>query len=103
MTVDEKLDLLLQKVTAADSHLERIEEKMSSMDDQVTDIRLHLENVSDKNISLLAENYSNLVKKLNASNSITDQQIAYQIKVNYLMEDVEKLKKEIAELKNKIA
>lgn len=103
MTVDEKLDLLLQKVTAADSHLEIIEEKMSSMDDQVTDIRLHLENVSDKNISLLAENYSNLVKKLNANNSITDQQIAYQIKVNYLMEDVEKLKKEIAELKNKIA
>ena len=103
MTVDEKLDMLLQKVTAADSHLERIEEKMSSMDDQVTDIRLHLENVSDKNISLLAENYSNLVKKLNANNSITDQQIAYQIKVNYLMEDVEKLKKEIAELKNKIA
>ena len=103
MTVDEKLDLLLQKVTAADSHLERIEEKMSSMDDQVTDIRLQLENVSDKNISLLAENYSNLVKKLNANNSITDQQIAYQIKVNYLMEDVEKLKKEIAELKNKIA
>ena len=95
--------MLLQKVTAADSHLERIEEKMSSMDDQVTDIRLHLENVSDKNISLLAENYSNLVKKLNANNSITDQQIAYQIKVNYLMEDVEKLKKEIAELKNKIA
>ena len=94
---------MLQKVTAADSHLERIEEKMSSMDDQVTDIRLHLENVSDKNISLLAENYSNLVKKLNANNSITDQQIAYQIKVNYLMEDVEKLKKEIAELKNKIA
>ena len=42
MTVDEKLDLLMQKVTAADSHLERIEEKMSSMDDQVTDIRLHL-------------------------------------------------------------
>ena len=103
MTVDEKLDLLLQKVTAADSHLQRIEEKMASMDDQVTDIRLHLENVSDKNISLLAENYSNLVKKLNANNSITDQQIAYQIKVNYLMEDVEKLKKEIAELKNKIA
>ena len=103
MTVDEKLDLLLQKVTAADSHLERIEEKMSSMDDQVTDIRLHLENVSDKNISLHAENYNNLVKKLNANNSITDQQIAYQIKVNYLMEDVEKLKKEIAELKNKIA
>ena len=103
MTVDEKLDLLLQKVTAADSHLERIEEKMSSMDDQVTDIRLHLENVSDKNLYLLAENYSNLVKKLNANNSITDQQIAYQIKVNYLMEDVEKLKKEIAELKNKIA
>ena len=57
----------------------------------------------DKNIRLLAENYSNLVKKLDENNSVTDQQIAYQIRVNYLMEDVEKLKKQIKELENKIA
>ena len=43
MTDSEKLDLLLQKVP---------------------NIELHLENVTDKNIMLLAENYSNLTRKL---------------------------------------
>ena len=82
MTDSEKLDLLLQKVT---------------------NIELHLENVTDKNIMLLAENYSNLTRKLDENTKITDNEIAYQIKVNYLMADVEKLKKVISELKNKIA
>ena len=82
MTDSEKLDLLLQKVT---------------------NIELHLENVTDKNIMLLAENYSNLTRKLDENTKITDNEIAYQIKVNYLMADVEELKKEISELKNKIA
>ena len=32
--------------------------------EETRDIRLHIENVTDKNISLLAENYCNLVQKL---------------------------------------
>lgn len=59
----------------------------------VRDIRLHIENVTDKNISLLAGNYCNLVQKLDKNNIVTDQQIACQIKVNYLAEDVDKIKK----------
>lgn len=89
MTDSEKLDLLLSE--------------MQSVKQKITGIELHLENVTDKNIMLLAENYCNLTKKLDDNNKITDNEIAYQIKVNYLMSDVEKLKQEISELKNKIA
>ena len=96
MTVDEKLNMLIETVVSLKDGQEHIQ-------NAITDIKLHQENVIDKNIRLLAENYSNLVKKLDENNSVTDQQIAYQIKVNYLMEDVEKLKKQIKELENKIA
>lgn len=89
MTDSEKLDLLLSEI--------------QSVKQKITGIELHLENVTDKNIMLLAENYCNLTKKLDDNNKITDNEIAYQIKVNYLMSDVEKLKQEISELKNKIA
>lgn len=100
-------DLLDKKLK---SELQPIKEDISSLkqsfrdlEDSVTDLKLHLENVTDKNISLLAENYSNLVRKLDENNKVTDTQLAYQIKVNSLMEDVKILKKEIEKLKNKIA
>ena len=87
-----------------------LEEKVSAIQkitaetkNELTEVKLHIENVTDKNITLLAENYCNLVKKLDENNKITDVQLAYQIKVNYLMEDMEKMKKEIAELKSRIA
>lgn len=91
--LDKKLDIKLKP----------IKEDLESLQDSVTDIRLHLENVTDRNISLLAENYSNLVRKLDENNKVTDTQLAYQIKVNSLMEDVKILKKEIEKLKSKIA
>ncbi len=91
--IDKKLDIKLKP----------IKEDLENLQDSVTDIKLHLENVTDKNISLLAENYSNLVRKLDENNKITDTQLTYQIKVNSLMEDVKILKKEIEKLKSKIA
>ena len=91
--IDKKLDIKLKP----------IKEDLENLQDSVTDIKLHLENVTDKNISLLAENYSNLVRKLDENNKVTDTQLAYQIKVNSLMEDVKILKKEIEKLKSKIA
>lgn len=45
----------------------------------------------------------NLVNKLDENNKVTDVQLAYQIKVNFLIDDMEKMKKEIAELKSRIA
>ena len=71
--------------------------------EETRDIRLHIENVTDKNISLLAENYCNLVQKLDENNKVTDNQLAYQIKVNYLISDMEKVKQKVAEIKKRIS
>lgn len=129
--LDERLKPVTQKLTGMENRMTGLETKMTGMEDrmtgiegkvtgleekmsavqkitadtreELTQVKLHIENVTDKNIMLLAENYCNLVKKLDENNKITDVQLAYQIKVNYLMEDMEKMKKEIAELKSRIA
>lgn len=80
-----------------------MKEDIQGLKEETKDIRLHIENVTDKNISLLAENYCNLVKKLDENNKVTDSQLAYQIKVNYLISDMEKMKQEMAEIKRHIS
>lgn len=89
MTDSEKLDLILSKI-------EKLERR-------TTNIELHLENVTDKNIQLIAENFIELTKKLNQAIPVADKNLAYEVKVNYLVEKVQILEKELAELKNKIA
>ena len=69
----------------------------------IAGIKLHLENVTDRNIALLAENHSNLIDKLNESIKVADKKYIEEIRVNILSDKVDKLEKEIDELKNKIA
>lgn len=89
MTDSEKLDLILLKLDNLERRTENLE--------------LHLENVTDKNIQLIAENFIELTKKLNQAIPVADKNLAYEVKVNYLVEKVQTLEKEIAELKSKIA
>lgn len=96
MTDREILEKLLEKVTNINERLDNVEQK-------VTDTRLHLENVTDRNLSILAENHLSLVSKLNDAVKVSDKTLLYEIQVNYLREDVAMLKKEIEELKNRIA
>lgn len=79
-----------------------MKEDIQGLKEETKDIRLHIENVTDKNVCLLAENYCNLVQKLDENNKVTDNQLAYQIKVNYLISDMEKMKQEVAEIKKHI-
>lgn len=89
MTDSEKLDLILSE--------------MQELKRRTTNIELHLENTTDKNIQLIAENFIELTNKLNQAIPAADKNLAYEVKVNYLVDEVDKLKREIAELKSKIA
>ena len=91
------------KVTGLEEKVSAIQKISAETQKELTEVKLHIENVTDKNITLLAENYCNLVNKLDENNKVTDVQLAYQIKVNFLIDDMEKMKKEIAQLKSHIA
>lgn len=110
MTVDEKLDLLLEKVTNMDERLEKVEmrldnveEGLEKLDTKVTDTRLHLENVTDRNINLLAEGHELFISKYSKVEEVSDKQFAYYVKVNNMAEKVDKLEKEVEKLKNRTA
>lgn len=96
MADNEKLDLILSK-------LDLIESEMQEIKRRTTSIELHLENATDKNIQLIAENFIELTNKLNQAIPVADKNLAYEVKVNYLVREVDKLKEELAELKSKIA
>ena len=91
------------KVIGLEEKVSAIQKITAETQKELTEVKMHIENVTDKNITLLAENYCNLVNKLDENNKVTDVQLAYQIKVNFLIDDMEKMKKEIAQLKSHIA
>lgn len=80
-----------------------MQKDITSMQKDITDVKLHLENITDRNISLLAENHGHLIDKLNQAVKVSDKSCLEEIRVNILTEKVEKLEKEIEELKRKTA
>ena len=70
---------------------------------RIVNIEVHLENSTDHNIQLLAENFIDLTNKLNQAVPAADKNRAYEVKVNYILEEVDKLKKEVSKLIHKPA
>lgn len=103
MTDSEKLDLVLSEIQGMKSEMQGMKSDMQELKRRTTNIELHMENVTDKNIQLIAENFIELTKKLNQAIPAADKNLAYEVKVNYLVCEVEKLKQEITELKSRIA
>lgn len=110
MLDNEKLDLILSEIQNMKSDMQDMKSDMQSMKSEIQEtkqhtrnIELHLENGTDKNIQLIAENFIELTKKLNQAIPAADKNLAYEIKVNYLIEKVQVLEKEVSELKSKIA
>nr|WP_288977082.1 hypothetical protein [uncultured Blautia sp.] len=90
-------------ITGMQKDITSMQKDITSMQKDITDIKLHLENVTDRNISLLAENHGHLIDKLNQAVKVSDKRYIEEIRVNILTEKVEKLEKEIEELKRKTA
>ena len=103
MTDSEKIDLILADMQGMKADMQGMKADIHELKHKVTGIELHLENGTDKNIQLIAENFIELTKKLNQAIPVADKNLAYDVKVNYLTEEVDKLKKEVSELKSKIA
>lgn len=76
---------------------------MREMNDRITNIELHLENVTDWNIRLIAENFIELTNKLNQAIPAADKNLAFEVKVNYLAVEVERLKEAVAAIRDRIA
>lgn len=95
---DVKRDMIDMKKDMTD-----MKEDILGLKEETKDIRLHIENVTDKNISLLADSHCKLFQRLNENNQALSNQLAYQIKVNYLISDMEKVKQEVAEIKKRIS
>lgn len=83
--------------------IKEVKERLSNVEQRVTDLQLTLENETNQNIKLLAENHSNLIDKLNQAIRVSDKTTIYEIQVNILTNRVDKLEKELAELKSKPA
>ena len=92
-----------EDLQAISNLIQPIKDDLQEVKRKLTSVQIHLENGTDKNIQLIAENFIELTNKLNQAIPVADKNLAYEVKVNYLMEKVQTLEKEIAELKSKIA
>lgn len=75
------------------SEIVGLTQRVDNLEGAVRNIRLHLENNTDRNIQLLAENFIELTNKLNQAIPAADKNYAYEVKVNYLIDEVKEMKK----------
>lgn len=103
MTDREILELILSKMDSMETKMDSLESEVSHIKSDLQGTKLTLENVTNRNIQLVAENFVDLTRKLNQAIPVADKNLAYEVKVNYLVEEVKLLKEEIEKLKEKTA
>ena len=104
----EILQTITKDITDMKKDMSDMKKDMVNMKEDIQGLKeetkdYHIENVTDKNISLLADSHCKLFERLNENNQALSNQLAYQIKVNYLISDMEKMKQEVAEIKKHIS
>ncbi|RRK30763.1 hypothetical protein EBB54_04760 [Schaedlerella arabinosiphila] len=99
----EDVAILKEDVAVLKEDVAVLKEKVSVLEQRVTGIEVHLENQTDKNIQLIAENFIELTNKLNQAIPVADKNLAYEVKVNYLIEKVQFLEKDFQEFKYQMA
>ena len=78
-----------------EGRMDRMEERQERFEEETrntfADIKLHLENITDKNLSILAENYQNLIDKMNVPITWMNRVMMNEIRINSLTDQVAKL------------
>lgn len=96
--LDEKLEGKLEdKLQPIRDDMQGMKDEIHELQRKVAGIGMHIENCTDRNVQLLAENFIELTNKLNMAIPAAHNNYTYEIKVNYLIEEVDKIKKTIAE------
>ena len=78
-----------------------LEKRMDKMESELHKINLHLETETDPGVQLIAESHIDLTRKLNEAISAADKNLAYEVKVNYLIGEVRELREDVEMLKKK--
>ena len=99
MTDSEKIDLILSEVLAMKTEIQDIKAKVQDIDRRLTNVELHLENFTDKNIALIAENFIELTNKPNLAIPAADKNLAYEVKVNYLIKKIPEIEQRVEKLR----
>ena len=99
----EDVAVLKEDVAVLKEKVSVLEQRVGNIEQRVTGIEVHLENQTDKNIQLIAENFIELTNKLNQAIPVADKNLAYEVKVNYLIEKVQFLEKDFQEFKYQMA
>ena len=95
-TFEKRLDTLTEEVHS-------MRQDMGTMNERLMKIEVSLENETNHNIQLLAENHITLIDKLNQAIRVTDKTLLYEVQVSGFKMRVEKLEKEVEDLKSRIA
>ena len=78
-----------------------LEKRMDKMERELHKINLHLETETDPGVQLIAESHIDLTRKLNEAIPAADKNLAYEVKVNYLIGEVRELREDVEMLKKK--
>lgn len=95
MTDREILEAVLVEVRGLEDRMERMEKNQERFEEETrnnfADIKLHLENITDRNLSILAENYQNVIDKMNVPITWMNRVMMNEIRINSLTERVSQL------------
>lgn len=78
-----------------------LEKRMDKMEYELHKINLHLETETDPGVQLIAESHIDLTRKLNEAIPAADKNLAYEVKVNYLIGEVRELREDVEMLKKR--
>ena len=90
-----RMDSFEGRMDSFEGRMDRMEKRQERFEEEArnnfADIKLHLENTTDKNLSILAENYQNVIDKMNVPITWMNRVMMNEIRINSLTERVSQL------------
>ncbi len=90
---------LKNRVGCLEDRMLILDKRMDKMENALHKINLHLETETDPGVQLIAESHIDLTRKLNEAIPAADKNLAYEVKVNYLIGEVRELRNDVEALK----